>query len=78
MRPAKHSNGTAYYEFIILYNGEALVISENSEQVLRKDLGRYFEIKEISIGPPRIYLRVSTRQVKLENCVRDWALGSSQ
>ena len=78
MRPAKKFNGTYYYEFILLYTNNALVISENAKQVLRKDLGRYFELKGKSIGTPKIYLGGSTRQVKLENGVRDWDLGSSQ
>ena len=45
MQTAKKSNGTDYYEFILLYTDNALVISDNADQVLRKDLGRYFEIK---------------------------------
>ena len=76
MRPAKNFNGTYYYEFILLYTNDALVISENSEQVLHKDLGRYFELKEKSIGPPKIYLGGSARQAKLENGVRAWDLDS--
>ena len=78
MGSAKHSNGTDYYEFILLYTNNALVISENVEQVLHKHLGRYFELKEKSIGPPKIYLGGSTRQVELEYGVRAWYLGSSQ
>ena len=56
MRPSKHSNCTDYYDFILLYTYDALVISENVDQVLRKDLGRYFELKEKSIGPPKFIL----------------------
>ena len=78
MRQAKHSNVTDYYEFILLYTDETLVISENDKQVLCKNLGRYFELEEKSIGPPKIYLGGSTRQVKIENGVRAWDLGSSQ
>ena len=65
MRPVKHSNGTYYYGFILLYTNDALVISDNDEQVILKDLGRYFELKEKSIGPPEIFIGGSTRQVKL-------------
>jgi hypothetical protein len=54
MRPAKRSNGTDYYEYILLYTDDAPVLSENAEKVLRNDLGRYFTLKEISIGPPKI------------------------
>jgi hypothetical protein len=56
MRPAIHSNGSEYYEYILLYTDDALVLGEHAEQVLRKDLGRYFELKEESIGPPKLYL----------------------
>ena len=61
MRPDKQSNGTDYYEFILLYTDEELVVIDNAKQVLRKDLGRYSELKEKSIGPPKIYLGGSTR-----------------
>ena len=43
MRSAKNSNVTYYYAFILLYTNKALVISENAEQALLKDLGRYIE-----------------------------------
>ena len=55
MRPAKRSDGSDYYEYILLYI-DALVVSVNAEQVLRNELGRYFTLKEESIGPPKIYL----------------------
>ena len=42
MRPAKHSDGSEYYEYILLYTDDALVISERAETVLRKELGRFF------------------------------------
>ena len=55
MRPAKRSDGSDYYEYVLLYT-DALVVSANAEQVLRNELGRYFTLKEESIGPPKIYL----------------------
>ena len=54
------------------------MISENAEKVLRHELRRYFNLKEKSIGPPKIYLGGSVRKVKLENGVECWAFGSSQ
>ena len=42
MRPAKKINGTSYYEYIILYTDDELVVIQHSEENLRKDLGRYF------------------------------------
>ncbi len=78
MRPAKHSDGTEYYEYILLYTDDALVVGENAELLLRRDLGRYFELKEESIGPPKIYLGGGIRKVELDNGVQAWALSSSQ
>jgi hypothetical protein len=78
MRPAKRADGTDYYEYILLYTDDALVLSENAERVLRNDLGRYFTLKEESIGPPKIYLGGSVRKVQLDNGVKCWAYSSSQ
>jgi hypothetical protein len=78
MRPAKHSDGTDYYEYILLYTDDALVIGEHAEKILRTELGRYFELKESSIGPPKIYLGGHVRKVQLDNGVQCWAFGSSQ
>ena len=78
MRSAQQSDGSEYYEYILLYTDDALVISENAEKVLRHELGSYFNLKEESIGPPKIYIGGSVRKVKLENGVECWAFSSSQ
>jgi hypothetical protein len=78
MRPATHSDGSEYYEYILLYTDDALVVSQHAENVLRNDLGRYFELKEESIGPPKIYLGGGVRKVELNNGVKCWAFSSSQ
>ena len=78
MRPAKKSDGSTHYEYILLYTDDALVISSNAESILRNDLGRYFELKESSIGPPKIYLGGQVRKVQLDNGVNAWAFSSSQ
>jgi hypothetical protein len=78
MRKAKKPDGSCYYEYILLYTDDALVVSANAELVLRKQLRRYFELKEESIGPPKIYLGGYVRKVQLENGVEAWAYSSSQ
>jgi hypothetical protein len=77
IRPAKRSDGTDYYDYILLYTDDALVLSENAEKT-RIDLGRYFTLKEESIGPPKIYLSGSVRKVQFDNGVECWAYSSSQ
>jgi hypothetical protein len=78
MRPAKQSNGSDYYDYILLYTDDCLVLSDTAERVLHKDVGRYFALKEESIGPPKIYLGGSVRKVQLDNGVKCWAFSSSQ
>ena len=78
MRPAKCSDGSDHYEYILLYTDDALVISENAEKVLQQELGQYFTLKEESIGPPKIYLGGSVNKVKLDNGVECWSFSSSQ
>ena len=46
MRPAIKSDGNTYYEYILLYVDDALVVSENAESILRNELRRYFHLKE--------------------------------
>ena len=62
----------------MLYVDDALVVSENAESILRNELGRHFELKEESIGPPYHYFGGKVRKVQLENGVYAWAFSSSQ
>ena len=78
MRPAIKSDGNTYYEYILLYVDDALVVSENVESILQNELGRYFHLKEESIGPPTVYLGGRACKVQLENGVWAWSFSSSQ
>ena len=78
MRQAKKSDGSEYYEYVLLYTDDALVISENGESVLREEIGKYFKLKQESIGPPKIYLGGHMRKVQLSNGVEAWSFSSSQ
>jgi iron only hydrogenase large subunit-like protein len=78
MRPAKRSDGSDYYEYILLYTDHALVVSDNAEQVLRNELGQYFMMKEESIDSPKMYLGGHVRKVQFDNGVECWAFSSSQ
>ena len=61
----KKSDGSLYYEYILLYTKGDLVASENVETTLRNDLGCYFELKNDSIGPLSIYLGGKVCKIKL-------------
>ena len=78
MRPVIKSDGNTYYEYILLYVDNALVVSENAESILQNEPRRYFHLKEESIGPPTIYLGGRVHKVQLENGVWAWSFSSSQ
>eukprot|EP00956_Cyclotella_meneghiniana_P034439 scaffold104886_cov86-Cyclotella_meneghiniana.AAC.1 len=78
MRKQKKADGTEYWEYVLLYVDDALVISDRAESTLRNEIGKYFELKEESVGPPKIYLGGQMRQVQLENGVNAWTFGSAQ
>lgn len=78
MRPAKQPDGSDCYEYILLYVDDALAIGINAEKMLRQEIGRFFELKEDSIGPPKIYLGGRMTEVVLDNGVKCWGISSSQ
>ena len=55
-RRSKQATGEEYYEYVLLYVDEVIVISEHAERVLRDEIGEQWELKEESIGPPSKYL----------------------
>ena len=78
MRAAKKKDCTEYWEYALLYTDDVLVISERGDQFLRNELGKYFEVKEESIGPPKIYLSGKMSKVVLENGLTAWSFSLSQ
>ncbi|CAJ1930023.1 unnamed protein product [Cylindrotheca closterium] len=77
MRPAIKADGQEYWEYILLYTDDCLRVSEHPEQTLRNQVGKYFLLKDKSIGPPKIYLGGNVRQVTLDHGAKAWAFGSS-
>ena len=78
MREARKSDGSIYWEYVLLYVDDVLVISENSEKVLYEEIGKYFELKEESVGPPTLYLGGKVSKVVVENGVEALSFSSSQ
>ncbi len=77
-RSAKRTTGEEYYEYVLLYVDDVLVLSDRAEQVLRQEIGQQFVLKEESIGKPTQYLGGKLREVTLENGVSAWSFSSSQ
>lgn len=78
MRPAITPNGEKYWEYVLVYTDDLLVISHKGEHVLRNEIGRFFKLKEDSIGPPDLYLGGQVRKVQLPDDTVAWAFGSSK
>ena len=64
--------GVEYYEDILLHVDDCLVISKSLAQSLLQ-LGKYFMLKEGSVGSPNLCLGPNIFRVDLSNDVRDWA-----
>ncbi len=76
LRLLKRSTGVGYYEYVLLYINDVLVISENADNVLQREIGQHFVLREESIGPPSQYLGGKLCKVTLENGNKAWAFGS--
>ena len=58
MRRSTQGDGeTPYYEYVLLYVDDCLVISDGAEYVIQSEIGKYFRLKDESIGDPDQYLR---------------------
>ena len=74
MRAAvKPTDGTSYWEYVLLYVDDALSVSHNPREVLEKEIGKYWTLKPDSIGAPKLYLGNKVSKVNLENGVSAWS-----
>ena len=78
LRPATKSDGTTYYQYVLLYTNDILAVMEEPERFLRDELGKLFTLKEKSIGPPTQYLGNKISKVTLDNGTECWSASSSQ
>ena len=69
MREKKRNDGSIYWEYVLLYVDNCLCISEYPESIIQNEIGKYFKVKEASIGEPDIYLSGKVRKVELKTGV---------
>ena len=77
MRPATHSDGFEYYEYILIYSDDLLAIGENPKAQLTA-VDRCFPLKPGSLVTPDLYLGAKVTKVTLPNGVSAWGLSPSQ
>ena len=70
--------GTTYYEYVLLYIDDCLVISYWAKYVIRSEIGNYFRLKEESIGDPGQYIGGKLPKFILYNGSEAWDFGSKQ
>jgi hypothetical protein len=51
LRLSKQSTGEEYYKYVLLYVDDILVIFKNADNVLQREIGQQFVLREESIGP---------------------------
>ena len=74
MKPEIKSNGQKHYECVLLHTDDALVASDESEEIIPNQIGKYFVVKKGSIGPPTRHLG---GKFLLDNVAKAWAFSSS-
>ena len=77
-RSTRGDRETPYYEYFFFYVDNCLVISDQAEYVIRSEIGKYFRIKEESIGYPGQYLGGKLRNVILDDGAEAWDFVSKQ
>ena len=61
------------YAYFLLYMDDCLVVSENAENIIKREIERYFALKLNSIVPLNMYLGGRLRQVTLDTGTKAWA-----
>ena len=77
MRVSKMDNGLDYYEYVLLYVDDCLVVSQHPKDTLTR-LGKYFPFKPESVGPLKLYLGGKLSQIGLPNGVLAWSISASK
>ena len=77
MRLDTQKDGTLVYKYVLLYTDDCLFVPENSKSILKEEIGRYFELKPESIGPPRLYFGGHIQEVTLDTGINSWEFGST-
>ena len=69
IRPSTEVNDQ-FHEMILLYVDDCLAIHNENKPVLQ-EIGKYFKLKDGSLGPPKIYLGGKVSKIQLPNGI--WA-----
>lgn len=77
MRKNFRNGGQPYYEYLLVYVDDILVVSHSPENVM-KQIGNEFEIKNGEYGPLTSYLGAGVSKVQLGNGEECWSIDSKK
>jgi hypothetical protein len=69
------TDGSEYYELLLVYVDDVLAISHNPEKIM-KEIGMRFEIKNNEYGPPTMYLGGDIEKFQLPDGSSAWSMTS--
>jgi hypothetical protein len=75
IRPAVAKDGFEYYEMILVYVDDLLILSEDASKLL-KLIDAKFKLKPDSIGPPTTYLGAQVEPFTLPDGVTVWSMSA--
>ena len=75
---AKKDTVTVCDEYVLLYTDDCLVMSDRTESVLRHEIGKYFKLKDSSIGSPSKCFGGKLQEVMFQDDQKCCAVGSKQ
>jgi hypothetical protein len=64
MSKAYRNGGSPYYEYLLVYVDDVLVLSDAPDKIM-EEIGKEFEIKNGEYGPPTSYLGAGISKVQL-------------
>ena len=76
-RPSVKENGDAYYELVLIYVDDILIISKKSRKIMEQ-INESFEVKPESIGPPSTYLGAQIYRHNLPDGRQAWGMTSEK
>jgi hypothetical protein len=66
MRPAVKADGSKYYEYVLCYIDDILIVSERPKRIMEGLEAKYI-LKAGSVGEPKMYLRAKVSKYWLEH-----------
>ena len=76
-RESKKANGEAYYELLLVYVDDCMVVSHDPEKTM-KAIGEIYELKDDSYGPPEAYLGAVIEKFTLPDGSEAWSMRSDK